>query len=65
MINDIALFAEPVVEVVVAVIAASGTLYPAPDLCSVGKLDGDFGSILPGVEIYEISKFLGTQVTRT
>ena len=65
VIDNVALLAEPVIQVIIAVITVPRALDPAADLCPVGKLDGDLSGVLPGVEVDEIGEFLGTQVAGT
>ena len=65
MIDDIALFAKTVVEIVIAVISVSCPFDPAPDLRPIRKLNSNFRSVFPGIKIYEIGKLFCAQVTGT
>jgi hypothetical protein len=49
MIDNIALFAETVVEIIVAVIPVAGPLDPPPYLRTVRKLESDFGNVATGI----------------
>jgi hypothetical protein len=65
VVDNVALLAEPVIQVILTVIAVPRPFDPAADLCPIGKFDGDLGGVLPGVKVNEIGEFLGTQVAGT
>jgi hypothetical protein len=65
MINNVALFAEPVIEVIIAVIPVTGPFDPSPDPGTIGKLEGNFSDIAPGVQVDQIGEFLGTEIAGT
>jgi hypothetical protein len=63
MINDITLFAKTFIQVIVAVISIAGPFDPAPDLRPVRELKCYFCRIAAGVEVDQVSKFLGSEIT--
>jgi hypothetical protein len=57
MIDDIALLAEAVIEVIVAVVPVTRLLDPSPDFGTVRKFQCDFCRIPSGIEIDQIGQF--------
>ncbi len=60
-IGDVGLLAEPVVQVVVAVVPMGCPPDPPPDDGAVREADGYLGGVLPRVQVDEIGELLGTE----
>jgi hypothetical protein len=64
MVDDITLLAEPVVQVVVAVVPVAGPFDSPSNLCAIGEFKRYFSGIPAGTEVDEIGEFLGPEVPR-
>ncbi len=65
VIYDVALLAEPLVEIVVAVIPVPGPLDPPADPRPVRELERDLGGVPAGVQVDEVRQFLRPEVAGT
>jgi hypothetical protein len=59
MIDDIALLADPFIQIIVTVIPVAGTFYSSPDLGPIRKFKRNFCGVSAGVEVDQVGKFLG------
>ena len=64
VINDIALLAEPFIEVIITVIPVAGTFDSSPDLRPVRKFKCDLRGVSAGIEVDKIGKLLSPEITR-
>lgn len=64
-LDDVALLAEAVVEIVVTIVSRRRPLDPAADHRAVRERDRHLGGVLPGIDVDEIGQLLGPQSPRT